>query len=251
MPNSDVSAVQLSPPGSIGGRSGRGTIRLNYPAPDGGLALSLTASHPAVSVPPVVTVPAGGASAEFTFSTSAVAADVSASIGVASPRSHVDTPLQVWAVLPNFLSVTSEGEQSHENAIARLTPANAGMVGWCYDSYVAVRFYNFESGTWTVTLGAPTGTPLRPGTYENAQVAFLPGSQRTWIDVDGTGTCDSSVGRFVIHEVQVDRVARVRKLWATFEQTCHRNGGLLRGDVRATDIGLPPWYVADHRCTIN
>src|SRR5439155_6338865 len=70
-----ASALSLNPASVTSGATSTGTVTLSAGAPTGGAAVTLSSSNTAVAtVPPTVTVPAGAMSANFTVSTSAVAA---------------------------------------------------------------------------------------------------------------------------------------------------------------------------------
>jgi hypothetical protein len=76
-----VSSLTLNPTSVVGGlQSSIGTVTLSGPAPAGGAQVMLSSSNGAASVPSIVTVPAGSASATFTVSTSIVLISTSATI---------------------------------------------------------------------------------------------------------------------------------------------------------------------------
>lgn len=77
-----LSSITLYSASVLGGASmGSNTVSLTQLAPNGGASVSLTSSAPSiVSVPASVTVPAGQASAAFTLSSTAVAADTNVTI---------------------------------------------------------------------------------------------------------------------------------------------------------------------------
>lgn len=69
-----LSSIGRSPSVVVGGNPVTGTATLTGAAPAGGAVVTLTASTPALSVPPSVTVPAGATSATFTIGTVPVTA---------------------------------------------------------------------------------------------------------------------------------------------------------------------------------
>ncbi len=76
-----ASALSLNPTSVIGGTGSTGTVTINGPAPSGGIAVTLASSNTAAAqVSSPVTVPAGQTSVDFPITTSAVAADVTATI---------------------------------------------------------------------------------------------------------------------------------------------------------------------------
>jgi hypothetical protein len=80
-----LSSVMIAPSTVTGGSSATGTVTLTSTAPAGGADATLSTDDGAVTVPPAVTIGAGGTSATFSVATSAVAstivAHVSASYG--------------------------------------------------------------------------------------------------------------------------------------------------------------------------
>ena len=64
-----LNGLTLNPSSVVGGNSSTGTVTLLYPAPTGGLLVSLTSSSTFATLPSTVTVAAGAKSATFTIST--------------------------------------------------------------------------------------------------------------------------------------------------------------------------------------
>jgi len=76
-----ISAVSLLPNSVKGGASSQGTVKLNGPAPAGGVRINLASGNTAVAtVPASVTVVAGVSSANFTVHTKAVGANIAVTI---------------------------------------------------------------------------------------------------------------------------------------------------------------------------
>jgi hypothetical protein len=75
-----LQGVTFSPASVVGGNTTTGTLRLNSPAPAGGVQATLSTSNLVASPPPIVTVPAGLTSVTFTVNTSAVSANTSVTI---------------------------------------------------------------------------------------------------------------------------------------------------------------------------
>src|SRR5206468_1803209 len=67
----------------IGGSAATGTVTLSGPAPEGGLVVALSSDHPALTVPPSVTVPAGKTSVSFPVNTTAVSDETMVHISAA------------------------------------------------------------------------------------------------------------------------------------------------------------------------
>jgi hypothetical protein len=101
----------------------------------------------------------------------------------------------------------------------------------CCGSNVAAVVSSFGTGLWSVGFGAPRGAPLRPGTYENASET----GTGNYIYVNPPPQC-RAVGRFTVHESEVTVDGRVVQFWATFEQACTGQAGVIRGDLRLTNM---------------
>jgi len=223
----------FEPAAVMGGGASQGIVTLAQPAPAGGVLVSVRSGHPAASVPATVTVPAGARVATFGVTTTSVAADVTVPITVSTSGALATGSFPVWAVLPTYLSaVVEENGPFGKSGFRRLTPQNATFTAACTGTQVNV-FVN-GSDFWVMTFGAPSRTPLRPGTYEGAgriATATQPG-----LDI---AACIQARGKFVVHEVSITPTGGVRRFWATFEQYCDQSPGALRGEVRVTDPPIP------------
>jgi hypothetical protein len=76
-----LSALTVTPTSVTGGTASQGRVTLTAAAPAGGLAVSLSSSSAAATVPASVTVPQGSTSVTFQVSTAAVAATTSVTLG--------------------------------------------------------------------------------------------------------------------------------------------------------------------------
>lgn len=233
--------LELAPAGTMGGRSGRATVFLSFPAPDGGLAVSLRSLHPSVAVQPTeVTVPGGSLSASFSYTTQAVGADTTAEIVASTADGSIVAKLGVWAPLPTFFSFSVDkgamiGSSIADREIAeRYTPANARFDVSCRNGSVSVIVVPLPpTGVgWFLDFGPPERIPnylpFPPGVYT------LPGSRMRVERNPATG-CRIG-GQFTLHEAHFARQDRLGSLWATFEQTCAGRPGATRGDLRLTDV---------------
>jgi hypothetical protein len=237
-PNPVIPSVTIGfePAGVMGGTGARGTVRLGRSASAGGTLVTLQSGHAAVSVPPSVTVAAGSDAADFPVSTTTVVTDTSAAISASAFGAVATGSLAVWAALPTYFSaVSEEGGIIGRSGFRRFTPQNATFTASCSQSDVMI-FVTTGDEFWSASFGAPRGTPFRPGTYEQATRTSFRDMTSPGIDVTGTGGCNTTSGRFVVHEVSLTRTGTVQRFWVTFEQYCDRNPAALRGEVRTTDI---------------
>jgi hypothetical protein len=238
--------IGFDPPGVMGGNDSRGTVTLRRPAPDGGTLVGLQSGHGAVAVPSSVTVPAGSQTTTFLVRTTSVPRDTAAPLSASASGAVATGSLAVWAVLPTYFSAVSEdGGFIGRSGYRRFTPDVATFTANCSLSEVTIRV-NADLEFWSANFGAPRGTPLRPGTYERATRTAFRDATSPGIDVSGTGGCNQTNGRFVVHEVSLTPTGGVQRFWATFEQYCDQNPAALRGEVRAT--GVPPAGTAISSC---
>ncbi len=95
------------------------------------------------------------------------------------------------------------------------------------------------SQIWQLSLSAPSGQHLTPGTYENAAsyISTPAGVPGLLLSANGTG-CGTVAGRFVVLEAVYGPKDEVYRFHATFEQTCNGFGTPLRGEIR---IVADPW----------
>ncbi|OLE39796.1 MAG: hypothetical protein AUG00_00715 [Candidatus Rokubacteria bacterium 13_1_20CM_2_70_7] len=122
--------VNLTQFSVIGGTPSTGWVILSDAAPEGGVTVALSSSNPAVATVPVsVTVPAGDTGANFTVSTSVVAASTSVTIsGTYSgvTRSAVLTVVPAAALSSLSLSSTATGGTSLAGELMLNATAPAG-----------------------------------------------------------------------------------------------------------------------------
>lgn len=231
---SNIARIDLTPAGLNGGSSGRGTVMLDLPVPPAGATVSLRASDPGVSVsPPVITLPAGSIRADFSFSTQATATDKVVDIIVATDTQSKAAPLVVWTTsAPMFFSYSSDrGESVGGGRTDRYTPP-AIFVAKCEGNLIFGSVSRSTGAVFSFTFRAPVGTPLRPGTYENASGTT---SSSSFIAISGFGSCPiGAIGRFTVHDVDFAARAggKVDRFWVSFEQTCQGDVETLRGELR-------------------
>lgn len=231
-PSPVVPGLMLSfePPAVMAGAGSQGIVSLSRAAPAGGLVVSLQSGSSAVSVPPSVTVPAGSPSVVFPVRTTGVASDVTGLVSASGAGEGARGALVVWAVLPTYISmVGGPGSRVGQGGFRRFTPDTFQITGNCTESRVQVNVAGPDF--WTLTFGAPTGTPLRPGVYEGTSRAGLDGMPRM-----DAASCGFSTGRFVVHDVLVGRTGNVERFWATFEEYCSLNTVPTRGEIRVTAL---------------
>lgn len=123
--------------------------------------------------------------------------------------------------------------------------STAAFSGWrVTDAAQAVRItagsLSSATASWQMVLSAPAGQPLQVGTYENA--ARFPGAGQPGLDffgMDGFAfSCNTSTGRFVVHELVYGPQGELERFRATFETMCTGAPAGIRGEVV---IAADPW----------
>ncbi len=229
---SNIERIELSPGGLNGGGTGRGSVIFDLPASPEGQSLSLRSSDPGVSVSPQVIALSGGTSrVDFSFATQPTAADKVVDIIATTASQSKSAKLGVWSPsAPMFFSYASErGDIVGNGGTDRYTPPaffNAG----CDRGTISGSVYRSTGGVFFFVFGAPSGSPLRPGTYENAASS----DAANFIRIDGLQRCTRAIGRFTVHDVDFATRAggKVDRFWVSFEQTCQGGSGTLRGELR-------------------
>jgi hypothetical protein len=133
-----------------GGTNSTGTVQLNSPAPAGGITATLSTSNLIATPPPIVTIPAGQTSANFTVTTSTVTSDtvvtISAIVGSTSKSAN--------------LTVTKGGGAA---ALSSITLNPTTVVGG-----------GTSQATVTLTAAAPSGGAVISLSSSNTSVATVP-----------------------------------------------------------------------------
>ncbi len=105
-----LASISLSPATVTGGASSQGVVTLTSAAPSGGLAVALSSSNAAATVPASITVPAGATSAAFTVATSSVTASTVVTITASAGGTTQSAALTVNAGAQGaVLTVTATG----------------------------------------------------------------------------------------------------------------------------------------------
>ena len=230
--------LSVTPTGVMGGTPVAGIIGLTGTAPAGGLLVSLSSTSGAVTLPATVTVPAGADRATFPITTRAVLADVDASIVATTPAGSVATTLGVWSEQPTYLSLWYEPSPGGHVVGRRFTPSTAAFTVSCSGGGLRLSVPGSNTTAHRVFLSAPTDTPLRPGTYENASSTFTRPAGPS-LDVGGPDiySCSTQRARFVVHEAQFGAGTQpVQRFSATFERQCSAGTMSVWGELRLTGV---------------
>ena len=117
-----ISALALSPTSVAGGAASAGTVTLAGPAPVGGLSVALSSNKPAVaSVPSLVVVAAGAATASFQVTTYPVSAATSATISASLGTVTKSAVLSIQALTVSSLKLSPTSVIGGSPSTATLT----------------------------------------------------------------------------------------------------------------------------------
>ena len=105
-----------------------------------------------------------------------------------------------------------------------------------FDGTTFAASISSPGGGWSVTIAAPAGQPLQPGTYENAtRWPFNPPGQ-PGLSVSGEGRgCNTLSGRFTV--ARAEQTEETTIFEASFVQHCEGFGPALVGQIRIGPAG--------------
>jgi hypothetical protein len=113
-----------------------------------------------------------------------------------------------------FSFISGQGDYIGQGSPADYTGSNVVVTGT--QGWAAVN-----AGGWSLSLSAPIGGLLVPGTYTGATGYPLNSGSAPGISVFGDGRgCDSYYGTFTIYQIASDSTGALTQLNATFTQTC-------------------------------
>jgi hypothetical protein len=242
LPASSLVSIVVDPPAVFGGSTATGRVLLSFPAPAGGVAVGLSSTSTAASVPPSVVVPSGSDSLLFNIATQSVSTEASVGIVGRTADREVQGTLGVWTRVPPFVAMWVDPGNGQRTTVGRIT-RNGVWTANCYGSDVAINatespnFYHFD-------FSAPEGKPMVPGTYDNARTGFepvrMPDRPALQILAPGTGYSACSApqrSRFIVTEADLvaDSLGTVRRFSVTFEQQC--GTATIRGELSI--VGVP------------
>jgi hypothetical protein len=234
--------VAFEPAVLNGGGTSRATVTLSIPSPDSGTIVQLASNNAAAHVPATVMVPGGMRSTSFSVATQSVPQDVSVEITGMVGNVSGKAVLGVYALLPNsFTWISDPADPLWRGQHGRHTADNASFLARCERDELWVQIMSRVSSGQLIHLGAPRGTPLRPGTYEGAVRTVSRSGTQPGIDIaiNGTGCSNRYAGRFVVTEADFSATGQVRRFVATFEQFCLNSPTPVRGELRLTGTPAP------------
>jgi hypothetical protein len=234
-----VSSVTFQPSQALAGSPVWVAVSLTFPAPVGGVDVSLTGDSAIESLPSRITVPAGSQRVVFQIATRESSGDRNATVRASAAFGAPATgTLQLWATVAD--SCAMQG-----NFSVRLMPPEARVWGVCERGGGLVRIWftrrrGWSSDTLHAEFAAPQGMPLSVGTYEGAMGYWYPtGLPTPALDVTyQSNGCSWPNGRFIVRAVDCAPDGTVRQFWVTYELHCSAGSvgiGGTYGDIRVTN----------------
>lgn len=87
--------------------------------------------------------------------------------------------------------------------------------------------------SWSISLAAPVGEELHPGSYPKAERAGFQSGRAPGLDVSvGSGGCNEVYGRFTIHQIAFDSEGTISMLEASFVRRCSPGAPAVSGDLK-------------------
>jgi hypothetical protein len=241
-----VSSVTFQPTQALAGSPVWGAVALTFPAPAGGVDVSLSGDSGVESLPSRVTVPAGSQRGIFQVATRESSGDRNVTVKAFADSGTVATgTLPVWATVPDSFSFQS-------TYAVRLIPPEAQVWATCErgGGLVRIRFTRPQT-RWSETrleavFAAPSGMPLSVGTYEGAIGDWNRSPSTPSLAVLGGCSGPTPTGRFVVRAVDCASDGTVGQFWVTYEQHCYGEtqvgGPGSYGDIRVTNATKLPGY---------
>jgi hypothetical protein len=235
-----VSSVTFQPTQALAGSPVWGTVKLTFPAPAGGVVVSLSGDSGVESLTSSLTVPAGSQRVQFLLTTRESSGDRNVTVKASADAGAVATgTLPVWATVPDSFSY-------QDTYARRLTPPEARVRATCErgGGLVTIRFTR-PNTPWSDTelegvFAAPQGMPLSVGTYDGAMGDWRRNPSTPSFGVTtGSGNYCAPTGRFIVRAVDCASDGTVRQFWVTYEQHCNGVGEVggpgSYGDIRVTN----------------
>jgi hypothetical protein len=236
-----VASVTFQPYQALAGSPVWAAVALTFPAPAGGVEVSLSGDSAIESLPSRITVPAGSQRIVFQIATRESSGDRDATVRASAEFGATATgTLPLWATVADSYSVET-------NYAFRLRPPEAAVSAGCKTGVVRVRFSKLQgwSSVWyDAAFAAPQGMPLSVGTYEGAAGDWSRGASTPSLEVDYSpySSCSTPTGRFIVRAIDCASDGTVRQFWVTYEQHCSAvpvGGPGTYGDIRVTNA--PAW----------
>jgi hypothetical protein len=146
--------LSIAGPFTIGGQNATGTVTLAEPAPAGGATFLLYSNNTAAVVPVSMTVPAGQTSANFTITTSAVAANAKPTINARYDGLNLQTNFDLAAPLIQSVSASPQVQYGGLTSMGTVTLTGPAPTG---GKSVALSSSNTSRVTVPASVNVPAG----------------------------------------------------------------------------------------------
>ncbi|MCC7433707.1 MAG: hypothetical protein IT363_03420 [Methanoregulaceae archaeon] len=146
--------LSVAGPFTIGGQPATGTVTLDQPAPAGGATFLLYSNNAAAVVPVSMTVPAGQTSANFTITTSTVAANAKPTINARYDGLNLQTNFDLAAPLIQSVSATPQVQYGGLTSTGTVTLTGPAPTG---GKSVALSSSNTSRVTVPASVNVPAG----------------------------------------------------------------------------------------------
>lgn len=154
-----LAALSIDPSVYVGGESTRGTITLHEPAPESGLALTVTADDTAATVPSTVTVAQGATTASFTITTRAVSSDIRIRVTVSVGTSSLTVLMRITPLITvKSLTVEHTSITGGLSTIATVTLSAVNTGGNTAVTLESEKYDVRVPSSITIASGSTTGT---------------------------------------------------------------------------------------------
>ncbi len=146
--------LSVGGPFTVGGQPAIGTVTLDQPAPAGGATFLLYSNNASAVVPTSVTIPAGQASANFTITTTAVAANAKPTINARYDGLNLQTNFDLAAPLIQSVSATPQVQYGGLTSTGTVTLTGPAPTG---GKSVALSSSNTARVTVPASVNVPVG----------------------------------------------------------------------------------------------
>jgi hypothetical protein len=183
-----LASLSVDPASVLGGGTAQGRVTLSGPAP-AGKKVTLASDNHGVTVPPIVTVPAGQSGASFTINTAAVSANTTVNITATLGKDSRKAALTVTAPVKPSVAIASPAAGAKLSGSVVLTAKTSGNVNVAYtldgsgylDAVLTASPFSFTWDTTKVPNGAHT---LTAGAWDATSRQWVAGSAPVAVTVN-------------------------------------------------------------------
>jgi len=139
----------------------------------------------------------------------------------------------------SFSYTSQTGDYLGQGQSASYSPPTASFNTYGNKTSATISVDAGSSNYWYITLAAPVGQELRPGSFVDAERASFRTGRSPGLDVSGQGRgCNQTWGSFIINQVSFDSTGKLTVLDATFTQRCASTGPAFNGTIKFNALPL-------------